>query len=90
MRYLGSECLQMGTFQLCGESQGTLRYFQVADGSISTKFYLFTLWIIMDYEKGERCCELRSLLVVPKFMVAMNYKGFVGYNPCKTQIEAKG
>ncbi|KAL7600806.1 hypothetical protein Lser_V15G22293 [Lactuca serriola] len=43
--------------QLCGESQGTLRYFEVAHGR--KQFYLFSMWSMKDYEKGEWCCEFR-------------------------------
>ncbi|CAH1427893.1 unnamed protein product [Lactuca virosa] len=43
--------------QLCGESQGTLRYFEVAHGH--KQFYLFSMWSMKDYEKGEWCCEFK-------------------------------
>ncbi|CAI9263951.1 unnamed protein product [Lactuca saligna] len=43
--------------QLCGESQGTLRYFEVAHGR--KQFYLFSMWAMNDYEKGEWCCEFK-------------------------------
>ncbi|CAH1427896.1 unnamed protein product [Lactuca virosa] len=43
--------------QLCGESQGTLRYFEVAHGR--KQFYLFSMWSMKDYEKGEWCCEFK-------------------------------
>nr|KAJ0205408.1 hypothetical protein LSAT_V11C500243160 [Lactuca sativa] len=47
----------MGACQLCGESQGTLRYFEVAHGR--KQFYLFSMWSMKDYEKGEWCCEFK-------------------------------
>ncbi|XP_023767535.1 putative F-box protein At3g23970 [Lactuca sativa] len=52
-----SEENDIGTLQLCGESQGTLRYFEVAHGR--KQFYLFSMWSMKDYEKGEWCCEFR-------------------------------
>ncbi|XP_023752446.1 putative F-box/kelch-repeat protein At1g15680 [Lactuca sativa] len=58
-RDLQSEDVDMGVCELCGESQGTLRYFEVADDSIYTKFYLFSMWVMKDYEKGEWCCEFK-------------------------------
>ncbi|CAI9284451.1 unnamed protein product [Lactuca saligna] len=56
-RDLNSEHNYMGACQLCGESQGTLRYFEVAHDS--TQLYLFSMWTMKDYEKGEWCCEFR-------------------------------
>ncbi|CAH1427894.1 unnamed protein product [Lactuca virosa] len=56
-RDLQSERDNLGGLQLCGESQGTLRYFEVSE--YTTHFYLFTMWAMKDYKKGEWCCEFK-------------------------------
>nr|XP_043639636.1 F-box protein At1g49990-like [Erigeron canadensis] len=54
-RDVESEYKHEGIYRLCDESQGRLRFFEVAPEADS--FYCFSLWDMKDYEKGEWCSE---------------------------------
>ncbi|KVI02473.1 F-box protein At1g49990-like isoform X1 [Cynara cardunculus var. scolymus] len=56
-RDVESEYKHDGLYRLCGECQGRLRFFEVAPEPFS--FYVFSMWDLKDYEKGEWVSEFK-------------------------------